>query len=178
MTWRGSTSILDRFLSCLPYLLPLIEVYVFGIFLFAQFPVIAMLYVPLYPVMAIYAYLASFIPYFGFILFFALYLLVVRNEKLVHFLRFNTMQALMLSIFASLCSAILELLGLLRLPNLYSMVVSPVIPQIDAPIVLEIIIDTIFLGVVGACLYSIVQALRGVYAEIPAISEAAYAQTR
>jgi len=33
MTWRGSTTIKDRIFACLPYLLPLIEVFAFGEFL-------------------------------------------------------------------------------------------------------------------------------------------------
>ena len=30
MSWRGSTTIPDRIFACLPYLLPIIEVFVFG----------------------------------------------------------------------------------------------------------------------------------------------------
>ncbi|HEY9851987.1 MAG TPA: Tic20 family protein [Leptolyngbyaceae cyanobacterium] len=178
MSWRGSASIKDRVLASLPYILPLIEVYALGIFLYQDFPILRTLYIPLYPVMAIYAYLSLFIPYFGLVVFLALYLLIVRNERFLHFLRFNTMQALMLGIFSSLCQAILELLGLLRIPNVYNLLVSPVIPNISAPFIIEIVIDTVFLAVVVGSLYSIVQALRGLYAEIPVISEAAYAQTR
>ncbi len=183
MAWRGRTALKDRILSCLPYLLPLIEVYGFGLLFSLILPaifqqLITWLYLPLYPVMLLYGYVSQFVPFFGFILFFVLYLLVVRNEKLIHFLRFHTMQALMLSIVASLFAAILELLGLLRIPNVFSSLASPIIPAASAPILVVLLVGAIFLVVVASCIYSIVQALRGMYAEIPIISEAVYGQTR
>ncbi len=183
MVWRGRVAPKDRILSCLPYLLPLIEVYGFGqIFSFILPAIlrqlIGWLYLPIYPVMLLYGYVSQFVPFFGFILFFVLYLLVVRNEKLAHFLRFHTMQALMLSIFVSLCVLILELLGILRIPDVLSSLASPVIPVVSAPILVVLLVGAIFLAVVGSCIYSIVQAVRGMYAEIPVISEAAYGQTR
>ena len=185
MAWRGQTAPKDRILSCLPYLLPLIDVYGFGL-VFSSLPLlppilaqlIMWVYIPLYPVMLLYGYIGRFVPFFEFIVFFVLFLLVVRNERLIHFLRFHTMQALMLSIFAYLCAAILQLMGLLQIPSVFSLLTFPVVPAASAPIIVVLLVGVIFLVVVAACIYSIAQALRGMYAEIPVISEAAYAQTR
>ena len=169
MTWRGSTDWQQRIISALPYILPLIEVRRFGSFLFAQFPALNLLYIPFYPFISLLESLDRAIPFLGvtFILFFALYLGVVRNEKLAHFLRFHTMQALLLSIFTFLCFYVLQLLGI------------PVSAVSVTPVFLfSVLFSLLFISVTGACLFSMVQAVRGLYAEYPFISEAAYAQTR
>ncbi len=167
MTWRGSSSLQDRVFSCLVYTLPLVEVSFFGMFLFAEVPPIGVAYnTVLFPFLLIYGVLSNFVPFFGLILFFALFFLVVRNEKLSHFLRFNTMQSLLLSIFTTLCQLVLQLLGL-------------VIPTVGSePLLVTVLFNLIFLAIVSSAVYSIFQCLRGMYAEIPVISEAAYAQVR
>lgn len=169
MTWRGSTDWQQRIISALPYILPLIEVRRFGSFLFAQFPALQLLYIPFSPFIALLENLDRAIPFLGvtFILFFALYLGVVRNEKFAHFLRFHTMQALLLSIFTFLSFYVLQLLGI------------PVGAVSATPLLLlSVLFSLLFISVTGACLFSMVQAARGLYAEYPFISEAAYAQTR
>ncbi len=139
----------------------------FGTFLMKQFPTLGLILLPLTPFAVVYGILNSLLGgWGGFAIFFALYLLIVRNESLSHFLRFNTMQALIIGIAVSLISAVLDLLGLLR--NL-------VLPL---PLPIVIIFSAIFLGVLVSSIYSIIQATRGRYAEIPVLSEAAYSQTR
>jgi Chloroplast import apparatus Tic20-like len=167
MTWRGSSSLKDRIFSCLVYTLPLVEISFFGIFLFAEIPPIGVVYTTLlFPFFLIYSSLSKFIPFFGLILFFVLFFCVVRNERLRHFLRFNTMQSLLLSIFATLCQLVLELLGI-------------VVPAVGSEsLFVTVGFNLIFLAVVSASVYSIFQCIRGIYAEIPMISEAAYAQVR
>ena len=169
MTWRGSTDWQQRIISALPYILPLIEVRGFGGFLFAQFPALNLLYLPFYPFIVLLGTLDRAIPFLGFtfILFFALYLGVVRNEKLAHFLRFHTMQALLLSIFTFLCAYVLRLIGI----PVSAVAVTPVF-------LFSVLSSLLFISVAGACIFSMVQAVRGLYAEYPFISEAAYAQTR
>ncbi|HEY9298552.1 MAG TPA: Tic20 family protein, partial [Phormidium sp.] len=90
--------------------------------------------------------------------------LVVRNERVPHFIRFNTMQAILIGIVLSLCSLILQY------------ILAPVLS--NAPFVMETLMTTIFLGIVVAFFYSVVQTLMGRYAEIPTISEAVYMQIR
>ncbi len=158
MSWRGSTTVRDRIFAILPYLLPLISAVGFGAFLLKQFPALQVLLVLLEPVMVVYGLLGE---YGELIVFFALFLLVVRNEKINHFIRFNTMQALLLEIVAYLCGIILRIVAL---------------PGIVFAI--QTLSTTIFLGIVAAIVYSVAQSLMGRYAEIPAISEAVYTQVR
>ncbi len=159
MTWRGSTTIRERILACLPYLLPLIEVLAFGTVLFRQFPVLgAVIITPLLPVILIY----KSVPFASLIIFVVLLLLVVRNEKVSHFIRFNTMQAILLDVVVFLGSIILEILS----------------PVPGASFTIETLDSTLFLGITVSVIYSVFQSLLGRYAEIPAISEAVYTQVR
>ena len=158
MTWRGSATPADRIFAALPYLLPLIEGLIFGQFLFAQFPQLALIFLPVFPLLQLYAS----IPLAGLIIFFALFFLVVRNENISHFIRFNTMQAILIDILLSITRLIVQLSG----------------SALSSGFLAETLFNVIFLGVFAACAYSIVQSLLGRYAEIPTLSEAVHMQVR
>jgi hypothetical protein len=159
MTWRGSTTVKDRIFASLPYLLPIISALPFGSFLFRQFPAVArIISVPLAPILLIY----KSIPFAGLVIFFLLFLFVVRNERIIHFIRFNTMQAILLDILLVLCSLLFDIL----------------MRGLGTNLVTETLFNIVFLGTVAACGYSIVQSLLGHYAEIPTLSEAVHAQVR
>lgn len=158
MSWRGSTTFPDRIFACLPYLLPLIEVFAFGQFFLNDFPLLKLIFLPLLPLLTIY----SGIPYAGMIIFFALWLLVVRNEKISHFIRFNTMQAIILDIVIFLCSILTDIVKFVP----------------GSGFAMQTLYTTIFMGIVAAVVYCVAQSLVGKYAEIPAISDAVYMQVR
>lgn len=158
MAWRGSTTFPDRIFACLPYLLPLIEVFAFGQFLMNDFPLVGLIFLPLLPLLKIY----YGVRYAGLIIFFALWLLVVRNENIAHFIRFNTMQAIILDIVIFLCSILTDLVRLVP----------------GSGFAVQTLETTIFLGIVAAVIYSVAESLMGKYAEIPAISDAVHMQVR
>lgn len=158
MTWRGSTTVQERIFACLPYLLPLMVGYGYGESLFLQFPPLGeILRLLLYPVGIVY----SIIPFASLVIFFGLLFLVVRNERIPHFIRFNTMQAILLEIGLMIFGLILSIIG-----------------GALQGFLMETISNTLFLGVLVAVVYSVVQSLMGRYAEIPAISDAVYMQVR
>ncbi len=158
MTWRGSTTIKDRIFASLPYLLPLVDVFRYGLFLMAQFPLLKLLFLPILPLLQIY----YGVRYAGLLIFFALFIFVVRNERISHFIRFNAMQAILIDITIFLFGILTDLVNLINIGNFAIQTLS----------------TTIFLGVVVAVVYSIAQSLMGRYAEIPAISDAVYMQVR
>lgn len=158
MSWRGSITVSDRIFASLPYLLPLIEVFVFGRYLLTEFPPLQLLFLPLVPLLNIY----YGVRYAGMIIFFALFLLVVRNEKISHFIRFNTMQAILLDIIIFLFGILTDVVGLVP----------------SGGFAIQTLSTTIFIGIVGAAAYSVIQSVSGRYAEIPAISDAVYMQVR
>jgi uncharacterized membrane protein len=158
MAWQSSIDIKDKLFAALVYGLPLVDAIPFGVFLFNQFPFLQYLYVPLQPIILIY----SAIPLGSLIVFFVLFLAVIRNMNISRFIRFNAMQAILIGILLSLFGLIFRFL----------------INAIGADnIVIETLSNVIFIGTWAACIYSIVQSVRGIYAELPTISEAANSQT-
>ncbi|GBE76788.1 hypothetical protein myaer87_40150 [Microcystis aeruginosa NIES-87] len=158
MTWRGSTDTKDRIFAALVYLLPLYSAFAFGIFIFQQIPFLgAALAIVLTPLAFLYSSLGTF---GSLIIFFVLFLAVVRNPRISHFIRFNTMQAILIDI-------LVYLLGLL---------LGFVARGLGANLVVETLFNVVFLGAFAACVYSIIQSVIGKYADIPTISEAAYSQ--
>jgi uncharacterized membrane protein len=158
MTWRGSTDTKDRIFAALVYLLPLYSAFAFGDSIFQQIPFLgAALVIVLTPLAFLYSSLGSF---GSLIIFFVLFLAVVRNPRISHFIRFNTMQAILIDILVSL-------LGL---------VLGFVARGLGANLALETLFNVVFLGAFAACVYSIIQSVIGKYADIPTISEAAYSQ--
>lgn len=156
MTWRGSSTPLDRVYASLPYLLPLISSLGFSAAFFSQFPALQVLFVPLTPLLVIYS-----VPFASLIIFFALFLLVVRNDRIPHFIRFNTMQAILLDIVLFLCSIIINM---------------ALAPALGGGLLIETLNNVVFLGAIAAVVYSVFQTVMGRYAEIPTLSEAVYMQ--
>ena len=160
MNWRGTTTPLDRSFACLPYLLPLLDVVMlFSSPFFTQFPALQPILHILAPLIAIY----TGIPFAGLIIFFALFLLVVRNENIAHFVRFNTMQAILLDIVLILCNLI------------FAYALAPIL---QGGLLLDTLFNVVFLGTIAAIVYSVAQSILGRYAEIPTISDAVHMQVR
>ncbi|MDX2100472.1 MAG: Tic20 family protein [Leptolyngbyaceae cyanobacterium bins.59] len=175
MTWRGTNTTEDRVIAGLTYLVPLLEVWPFGFVLaLLQFPALQPIYQFPAPLLSLYFFSIGGIQIVSFAIFFAVYLGIVRNENFRHFVRFHAMQAILLAIVIYLISAVLSLLGLVNFPLGFEVVMS----GYPVPVILAIIFDAVFLAGVGAVIFSIVQAARGLYAEIPYISDAVYMQVR
>ena len=166
MVRRSSVDYLDRLYAVLPYLLPITAVIAFGAFLFLQFPVLQDIFFPVFKLNQILSIsILDFIS-IRFVAWFCVFIFVVRNFKVNHFVRFNAMQALLLDIIVALMSAIVQVLSLI-LGNLAFF-----------PFMLQIIASVTFLGITAAFLYSIFQCVLGKYAEMPIVSEVAYSQVR
>ncbi|HEY9735163.1 MAG TPA: Tic20 family protein [Trichocoleus sp.] len=155
MDLRGP-AITDRVWASLPYLLPLVDGVLFGEYLFRQFPALQIFLVPLAPLMVLNS------GFFGLIVFFLIFLLVVRNSNINRFIRFNAMQAILLDIVLIICRVVLQILG----------------PTLQGGLIIETLMNVVFLGMLAAVVYSVVQTVRGEYAEIPTISEAVHMQVR
>ena len=96
-------------------------------------------------------------------MFILLLTLVVRNTNISHFIRFNTMQAILLDIVLILGQIILSMV---------------LVPTLGTGLFVDTILNVVLLGILGAIVYSVVQTIRGQYAEIPTLSEAVYMQVR
>ena len=149
----------DRSFGALIYLFPLVYALPFGIALLTQFP---WLYQFFSPLVAIYG-LTNSLPFASLIIFFGLWFAVVRNENVSYFLRFNGMQAILMNI----------------LQILFSLIMGILIPAFGAQsLITETLNNTIFMGSIVACFYCIFCSVRGQYAELPVLSDAASSQVR
>ena len=154
MVWRGSTDVKDRIFAALVYSIPLYYSLSFGQFVinYLPQPLVVLIELFLTPLRILY----GIIPFADFVIFFALFLLVVRNESIKHFVRFNTMQALLIDIALVLLNMGLGILGL--------------------GIITTALGSLVFIFTLAVCIYSIVQCSLGKYPEIPSISQAVYSQ--
>jgi Chloroplast import apparatus Tic20-like len=169
MSGQVSATPVERFFGSVAYLLPIIEVFGFGSFIFEQLPIVQQLYLPLTPLMILYATIqgtgaVSGFSIGSFIFFLALYLGVVQNQQIARFIRFNTLQAILIGILISLC-------------GLTFGVFLPLFGQgAGATAITQVLYNVVFLGTIAACGYSIVMSLLGKYTEIPKLSETAHQQ--
>jgi uncharacterized membrane protein len=153
------TDVKDRSFGALIYLFPLIYSLPFGIILLSQFPWLAQFFSP---IIVLYSVTNS-LPFASLIIFFGLWLGVVRNENMSYFLRFNGMQAILINI----------------LQILFSLIMGVLDPAFGAQsLISETLNNTIFMGSVAACFFCMVFSVQGKYAELPGISEAASSQIR
>lgn len=143
----------DRLFGALPYLLPLVYALPFGLPFLAKFPILSLIYYPLQPLLQLYSF-----PLAGLIIFFALYSGVVRNPKISRFIRFNTLQAILIDIGLVLFGIVIKLFG------------------IGGGLIVETLSNVAFLATLVACFYCMVQSILGKYAELPTISDAANSQ--
>jgi hypothetical protein len=156
MSWRNSVDSKDRIFATIVYFLPLIYVLPFGQFVLTKLPFLALIYLPIKPIIEFY----YGFPFAGLIVFFLLFLTVVRNNNISYFIRFNTMQAILIDIFLILCGLVMQFF----------------LNGLGANLLTETIYNVLFLGTLGVCFYSMIQSALGRYADIPTISDAVKAQ--
>ena len=159
MSRFGTADVKERFFGAAVYLFAIYDAIVLGGNLVLQIPALApvfeLLLLLVTPVTFIYSIFNSIVP-LGFgslVVFFILFLAVVRNEKVPYFIRFNTLQSILFGIAVSLISIIFSTIGGLGLIG-----------------------GLVFVIVTGASLYCIAECAMGRYPEIPTVSAAAYSQ--
>ncbi len=148
----------QRLLGVLVYLLPWSDAIKFGLVpggLFIDYPILQLLILPAQPILL----LQQIVP-FGFgslLLFFVLFLAVVRNPEVPYFLRFNTLQALLTDIV------------LVLLSFAFSMLLRPLG---GGTLLIGTLASTVLLAVLAIVLFALVECLRGREPDLPGISQA------
>ncbi|CAN5722004.1 hypothetical protein BH23CYA1_BH23CYA1_00180 [soil metagenome] len=153
---NGSATALDRAFAALSYVMPLASALAAGSYFFtflqvqapAVLRVISLILAPLQPLIALENSI------FGLFIFIALFVFVIRNTNISRFIRFNVLQAILVSFMISIVSLILDVLELTR------------------GLVGETLLNVLFLGGMAIVIYSVAQSVLGRYAEIPTISDA------
>ena len=152
---RGdSVNAAERVIAALGYFLPFFDGIQYGRYFFLQFPVAERLIAPLFPLLSAY----KGFPFSNFIAFFGLYLAVVRNPNFSRYVRFNTMQAVVLDV-------------LLIFPTLVERTFTP-----RGGIGFELLVifyNTVFLFLVACFLFGIVSCILGKTPRLPLVADAA-----
>ena len=150
----------QRMIAPLVYLLPWSDAIPFGLGMdgvFNQVPLLRLLIVPAVP----FIQLNRGVPFGGLLLFFVLFLAVVRNPKVPYFLRFNTLQALMTDIV------------LIVLSFGFSIMLQPLA---SGSLLIGTLSSTIVIAVLAILVFALVECLRGREPDLPGISQAARMQ--
>ena len=121
--------------------------------LFNQIPLLRVLIVPAIPVIQ----LQRVVPCGGLLLFFVLFLGVVRNPNVPYFLRFNALQALLTDIVVIVLSFAFSIL--LR-------------PIAGASLLVGTLSSTVVIAVLAILVFAIIECLRGREPDLPGLSQA------
>ncbi len=173
MAWRGSVTVTDRCWAALPYILPIASSSLYA-GAFAQLaPVTAPVILPIAWIGMTYYSVIGLLGMFGqLLIFFALLAFVVRNPKIPHFIRYNTMQAMMIDIMLTLVTLTFQAVNLSVQMVTFQAATDPL------GVVVLIFFAAVFVAAAAAYCYSLFNVAQGKYAEIKWISDAAYSQTQ
>ena len=142
----------QRIIGLLVYMLPWSDAIPFGQNLFSQFPFLQWLALPALPLIMV----ERGIPFGSLLLFFILFLAVVRNPKVPYFLRFNTLQALLLDI------------GIVLLSYAFQVIIRP----LGAGILPRTLASTVLVTMLTVIIFTISECLQGKEPDLPGISDA------
>jgi uncharacterized membrane protein len=151
MSGQSDVATADRIFGALPYLILIIEVSKYLGSVVGWLPFFGNIYVFLLPLIQIY----YGVPYGSLAIFLLLYFLVLRNHSVSHFIRFNVLQSIMVSVLLTLCGLLIYLIA--QVPSTSALIL--------------VFQKVIFLGTWAISLFGIVSSAVGQYAEVPQLSE-------
>ncbi len=146
----------QRFISILFYLIPCQNIIQYGHYIYNIFPIDYALKLLVMPVIII----ENSFPVGGFWLFLLLFLGIARNPRISYFIRFNTMQAILLT------------LSIVIINYLYALIIN----IFNSELIAISIATVIFIGILTSILFAFIQCLRGVHPDLPFFSDAAKMQ--
>ncbi len=95
-----------KILGILLYMIPWADSLMFGNHLYLKYPITQIIQIPAIPIIII----ERSIPFGNLLLFLAIFLGLVRNNKVSYFLRFNALQSLLINIVVIILSFIFQIL--------------------------------------------------------------------
>ncbi len=96
----------EKILGILLYLIPWADCLIFGNHLYIKYPFTQIIQIPAIPIIII----ERLIPFGNLLLFLAIFIGLVRNNKISYFLRFNALQSLLINIGIIIISFVFEIL--------------------------------------------------------------------
>ena len=142
----------QKLIGVLIYLIPLSDAIPFGRYLFMDFPFLQWIQLPALPIIII----KQSLPFGGFLLFFLLFLIIVRNPKMPYFLRFNTLQALLIDI------------GIILINYTFQIILQP----LGTKLIISTLSSTFLMTILAIVIFAVGECLQGKEPDLPLISEA------
>jgi len=146
------TPLWQKLIGILIYLLPWSDAIPFGKYLFMDFPFLQWLAIPALPIIII----EQSIPFGSFLLFFLLFLFIVRNPRMPYFLRFNTMQALLIDI------------GIILISYSFQVILQP----LGTKLIMSTLSSTVLMAILAIVIFAFGECSQGKEPDLPVISEA------
>ena len=142
----------QRCIGLMIYMLPWSDSLPFGRNLFTEFPLLNWLALPALPIL----FLEQSIPFGSLLIFFLLFLGVVRNPKAPYFLRFNTLQALLVDTTIILLSYAFQI----------------ILQPLGSSLILRTLSSTVLIATLTIVVFAISECIQGKEPDLPGISEA------
>tara|TARA_Y100001968_G_scaffold316190_1_gene343701 strand:+ start:2782 stop:3243 length:462 start_codon:yes stop_codon:yes gene_type:complete len=142
----------QRILGVYIYMLPWSESIPFGYNLFYNFPILKILLIPALPII----FIKQIIPFSGFLIFILLFFTVIRNPKINYFLRYNSLQSILISIGISIIN-----LG-------FQIFLYP----ISNNLITRTFSSTVLISIIAIITFCIIESIKGEAPNLPVISDA------
>ena len=145
-------SLRGKILGILLYIIPWADSLAFGNHLYLKYPVTQIIQIPAIPIII----LERSIPFGNLLLFLAIFIGLVRNNKVSYFLRFNAMQSLLINIGIIIVSFIFE--------NIFS--------SFSNSLIIRTFSSTLLISLFSVIIYCVWSCTQGNEPDLPGISEA------
>ncbi len=142
----------QKLLGILIYLIPWSDIIPFGYNLFYNFPITKLLIIPAFPII----FINQIIPFGRFLIFIILFLTIVRNPKVSYFLRFNCLQAILISIMVTIINFGFQIF----------------IFPIGTTLIARTFSTTILISIISIVTFCIIECIKGLEPNLPLISDA------
>ena len=141
-----------KILGIILYMIPWADCLQFGNHLYIKYPFTQIIQIPAIPIIII----ERSIPFGNLLLFFAIFIGLVRNNKVSYFVRFNALQSLLINIGIIIISFIVEIL----------------FSSFDTSLIIRTLSSTLLISLFSIITYCVWSCTQGNEPNLPGISEA------
>ena len=141
-----------KILGILLYLIPWTDCLMFGNHLYIKYPFTQIIQIPAIPIIII----ERSLPFGNLLLFLAVFIGIVRNNKLSYFLRFNALQSLLINI------------GIIIINFIFQIFFSP----FESSLIIRTFSSTLLISLFSMITYCVWSCTQGNEPNLPGISEA------
>ena len=142
----------SKILGILLYMIPWSDSLRFGNHLFIKYPFTQIIQIPAFPIILI----ERSIPFGNLLIFLAIFIGIVRNNKVSYFLRFNALQSLLINIGVIIISYVFEIL----------------FSSFYASLIIRTLSSTLLISIFSMIIYCVWSCTQGNEPDLPWISQA------